>query len=141
VARFHLDHNVSRWLAPRLRTAGHDAVTARDAGLEQAGDDEQLLTAAQQVRILLTHNRRHYALLHDAWRRWPAAWAVAAPPHAGILVLDPADEDVLAAALLRAFLATAPPAPLANALYWWRSPGGWHRPLPDRGWEPYPTTT
>ena len=137
MARFYLDHDVSRWLAPRLRAAGHDALTARDAGLEQAGDDEQLLTAAQQGRILLIHNRRHYALLHDAWRRWPAAWRVAAPPHAGILVLDSGDEAALAAAVDTLLTAT-PPVPLTNTLYWWRSPGGWHHQLPDRRWVPYP---
>lgn len=69
MAHLYLDHDVSLRLAAWLRAAGQDVITARDAGLAQATDDEQLLTAAGQRRVFLTHNRKDYVLLHDAWRR------------------------------------------------------------------------
>jgi hypothetical protein len=137
VARLYLDHDVSLALAPLLRLVGHEARTAQELGLAQATDDEQLLTAAQQGRIFLTHNRKDYVLLNDAWSRWPRAWGVPAPAHAGILVLDHRPEPELATAV-DAFLTTTPAVPLASALYWWRYRAGWHRQLADRRWVPYP---
>lgn len=74
MAAFYLDHNVAVQVAHMLRAAGHDIVTARDLGLDHASDDEHLLTAAQQVRILVSHNRADFVLLHTAWQRWTAAW-------------------------------------------------------------------
>jgi len=86
VAAFYTDHNVARAVAELLRVAGHVAVTARDLGLEEASDDEQLLTAAQHDRIFVTHNESDFILLHDAWQRWSATWGVPAQ-HAGILII------------------------------------------------------
>ena len=87
MAAFYTDHNVSIWLAPELRAKGHSASTARDLGLEAAGDDEHLLVAAQQGWILITHNRQHFILLHNAWSHWTAAWNVSWS-HPGILILE-----------------------------------------------------
>ena len=137
MASFYLDHDVSLGLALLLRAAGHTSTTAQDVGLAQAADDEQLQTAAQHGQIFLTHNRKDDILLNDAWSRWPQAWGVPAPPHAGILVLDHRPEPELAAAV-GAFLATAPAVPLTNALYWRRYRLGWYSRLPDRRWVPYP---
>jgi hypothetical protein len=136
VARLYLDSDVSRWLAPLLRAAGHDATTAHAEGRRGASDDEQLLFAAQEGRVLLTHNRADFVLLHGAWRRWPAAWGVAAPAHPGILVLDHRPEAELVG-VVDAFVGGTPPAPLVGALYWWRGGSGWHRRA-ERRWEPYP---
>jgi len=136
VARFYLDHDVSLGLSPLLSRIGHDVRAAQEMGLAQATDDSQLLTAAQQGQIFLTHNRKDYVLLNDAWSRWPRAWGVSAPQHAGILVLDQRPELELATAV-EALLTTMPPAQLANALYWWRYRVGWLYYLPDRRWVPY----
>jgi hypothetical protein len=86
VADFYTDHNVARAVAEFLRVAGHAAVTARGLGLEEASDDEQLLTAAQHNRIFITHNESDFILLYDAWQRWASAWGVPAA-HAGILIV------------------------------------------------------
>lgn len=135
MARFYLDHDVSLRLAIALRAAGHDSATAQEAGLSYASDDVHLLTAAQQGRVLLTHNRKDYVLLHDAWRGWPVAWGTLAPPHVGVLVLDHRPERELAAAV-EVFLTAVPGAP-ANLLYWWRHYDGWQHQLPDRRWVSY----
>ena len=86
MARFQRDHNVSRQIADLLRARGHDVVTARELGLEDAADDVHMLAAIQASRVFVTHNRADFVLLHYAWRRWTAAWRVSRP-HRGILVV------------------------------------------------------
>ena len=133
MARLYLDSDVSIRLAPLLRAAGHDAVTTAELGQRLATDDEQLLFAVRQDRAVVTHNRKDFLLLHDAWRRWPPAVGAVFPQHAGIIVLDHRLDPELAP-VLTAFLASA--APLTGALYWWRIGGGWQR-RGERRWEPY----
>ena len=88
MATFAADENFAAPLARLLRAAGHDVATARDLGLVSAPDDKVLLTAAEQGRILLTHNSADFLLLHRAWLRWPAAWGLQpVPRHAGILAV------------------------------------------------------
>ena len=78
MADFYLDNDVSLRLAPLLRSVGHRVTTTRELGLSAASDDAQLLTAARNGWILITHNRRDFMMLHDAWRTWPrVAWAAA----------------------------------------------------------------
>ena len=136
MVRLYLDSDVSIRLAPLLRAAGHDAATTEELGQRGATDDEQLLTAVRETRTVVTHNRKDFLLLHDAWRRWPAAVGAVFPSHPGILVLDHRLDPELAP-VLAAFLAAAPPAPAAGELYWWRVGSGWHR-RGERRWEPYP---
>lgn len=87
MGRFHFDHNVSCQTAELLRTAGHNGVTARALGLEEADDDVHLLTASRDDRIFVTHNGHDFILLHYAWRRWARCRHIA-QPHAGILVVS-----------------------------------------------------
>lgn len=134
MARLYLDHDVSIRLAPLLRAAGHEATTARDVGLEHASDDAQLLVAWREARAFVTHNRKDYVLLDGAWRRWPPAWGVVAPPHPGVLVLDRRPDPELIAALA-ALLAADPPVQLVGELYWRRIGRRWQRRLPnDTSW-------
>jgi uncharacterized protein DUF5615 len=136
LARLYLDHNVSQRLARLLRT-NHDVVSARDLGLTRLTDDAQLLAAVRDDRLLVSHNRGDFALLHDAWLTWPAAFGLALPPHPGLLVLDPAPHEALSD-VLDAFLAATPPARLANETFWWHHRNGWRRRIIGTGWEPYP---
>jgi hypothetical protein len=140
VARFHLDNNVSFRAAGLLRQDGHGLITARELGLEAATDAEHLLSAAQQGRILLTHDREDFRVLSHAWRLWGSAWRVALH-HSGILAIpqDPVWNAVRAADGLRRFLATG--LPLVNEMYaCFRHDGwfGWHRLRPDDEWDPLP---
>ena len=48
MASFYPDHDVALRVAVLLREHGHMALTARDIGLERAGDHEHLLMAAQR---------------------------------------------------------------------------------------------
>ena len=125
MANFYTDHNVALQVAILLRQAGHTAITARDLGLERAGDDEHFLVAAQHSWILVTHNRQHFSLLHDAWRRWFQTFGVLAM-HAGILI-PPHGLPAQTVGLLHEFLTSG--LPLSNELYTWRPDGGWLRRL------------
>jgi len=92
LARFHLDHDVSRYIAPPLRFSGHSVVTAHELGLDSAPDGQQLLSARAAQRILVSHNRKDFQLLHDTWYRWAEAWGVHRD-HEGILIL-PQTRDI-----------------------------------------------
>lgn len=61
-------------------------VTAHELGLDAAPDGQQLLAAQSAQRILVSHNRKDFRLLHDAWYRWAEAWGVQ-PDHAGSLIV------------------------------------------------------
>lgn len=133
MAAFYLDSDVSQEVARFLQDAGHEASTARSIGLGTATDDEQLMRAAEEGWILVTHNREDYKLLHGAWLRWSRAWQIT-PEHAGILVIPqpPALPYDRAARELAAFVRSG--HPLTNALYLRHRPGV--RPAWER-WQPH----
>lgn len=116
MARFHLDHNVSQKIAPLLRTAGHDVVTARELRMESAGDEEHLLIAAKSGRILVTYNVKDFRLLHDAWQRWSRDWGVIRH-HAGILIIPDNWLAPYAVWQLDAFVQATPS--ISNELHEW----------------------
>lgn len=126
MADLYLDHNVARQTAVLLRLHDHDVIQTARLGQARARDDEQLLTAASLRRTLITHDRRDFELLHDAWRRWSAAWQID-PPHFGILVIPQGESwsSAQAAGEVNRFLASG--VPLANELYRWTEERGWVR--------------
>jgi len=75
--RFKLDENLSRSVAELFRSAGHDAVTVREQGLQSAPDEEIYAVSAREGRALVT-------LDHDLGQ------ALRFPPErsAGIIVID-----------------------------------------------------
>ncbi len=125
MASLYTDHNVALPTATALRIVyGHDIVTARDLGLERADDAVHFLTAAQQGRILITHNAKDFVLLQEAWLLWSVAWGVA-PTHAGVLVIPHRWLPPQAAREIDAFLNDHLIHTLTNRLYAWRSGVGW----------------
>jgi hypothetical protein len=86
VAAFYLDQDVILETAIHLRSYGHDVETTRASGRLDASDGEQLLAAAANGWILVSHNGSDFELLHDAWLRWGAAssWSLR---HAGIFII------------------------------------------------------
>jgi hypothetical protein len=88
VAALYSDYDVAYGTSLALRSLGHLVVTTRDVGQDAATDDRQLLIAATNGWVLITHNTDDFVLLHRAWQSWTAAWGVAAV-HSGILVLPP----------------------------------------------------
>lgn len=133
--RLYLDHNVSHGVVAPLGRAGHDVMTSRAFSAERLPDDAQLLAAVRMGRVLVTHNRADFRMLHDAWVTWPAAFGLAPPPHPGILILDSGPPSVLAAEVA-AFLEASSAADLGNALFWWRRRDGWRQPGAGVQWEP-----
>ncbi len=126
MADLYIDHNVALHIAQALRRHGHNVATVPELRAERAKDDEQLLVAAQQGRILVTHDVKDFRLLHDAWRRWSRAWRIA-PQHSGILIIPQAPQWSFeqAAQEVDQFLRTGQPLP--NELYEWRSTSGSRR--------------
>src|SRR3712207_6871909 len=47
-----------------FRSLGHDVVTSRDLGMDGQDDDLHLLAAANDKRILVTHNGRDFVVLN-----------------------------------------------------------------------------
>ncbi|MBI3972819.1 MAG: DUF5615 family PIN-like protein [Chloroflexi bacterium] len=120
---FYLDADVSVHVAPLLQLSGYGAITATSMGLQTASDDAQIETAVLHGWILITHNRKHFRLLHDAWHRFARMWQVMAT-HPGILIArqGPAEQtssDVLSFLQLGLLL--------RNELYEWTPSRGWSR--------------
>lgn len=85
MADFYLDHNVPRKVAAGLRSAGHDAVTAKDFGYEELADDRHLWVATRARRIFLTHDSDARDI-HINWRNRKGLLREL-PSHGGILIL------------------------------------------------------
>jgi len=126
VTDLYLDHNISRLLAEQLRDAGYRVVTTRASGMDEAGDERQLLFAATQRWVFLTHDIKDYYLVHDAWLLWSAAWGVT-PAHPGILIIPNGVAPAFMAREVDAFLAQR--LPLHNTLHEWKIDGGFRRRL------------
>lgn len=124
MAGIDTDQPVALEVAAMLRIRGHRAFTTRDLGHLGATDDPQLLTAAELGLVLLTHDVEDYVLLHDAWRRWSAAWSVL-PRHAGILIAPQRWPTLQIADEVSWFLNVGPQ--LTNELYRWLPASGWTR--------------
>ena len=54
--RFHLDENVDHAIARGLQNRGLDIVTATDAGLLEASDEEYVAYALREGRVIFTHD-------------------------------------------------------------------------------------
>lgn len=134
MAAFYIDNDVSLRFAIHLRGRGHQVVTAADLGLAEAKDPIQLLTAAQHRSVLLTHNRKDFVLLHEAWQSWPSPWGVTTPiPHSGILVIpQPLPPDMADA--IEQFLTSH--YSWENQLFRWRLSDDWSRWQLGSTWVP-----
>jgi hypothetical protein len=88
VPAIYLDADVPLELERVLAGLGYTSSHARRTPhMSAASDGHQLLYAAQRNATLVTHNRKDFLLLHDAWQRWSRAWGVR-ESHAGILVIS-----------------------------------------------------
>lgn len=121
MARLYLDSDVRAGYVLRLRSRGHDAVHVKDFGTFHETDDYHLSVAALQGRVLVTHNRDDYILLHRAWRRWTENWRVP-DQHPGILVV-PQDKTTDVITAIDDFFALG--LPIVNLLYVFTRVRGW----------------
>lgn len=67
--RILLDAHVSsRHVGRRLARKGHDVLALdQDEQLSRLGDEDVLAHAAEQARIVLTHNVRHFVPIARSW--------------------------------------------------------------------------
>jgi predicted nuclease of predicted toxin-antitoxin system len=121
MADLYLDHDVAIRLAPLLTRAGHSVRTTRDEGLETARDPRQLLFATRHGRIIISHNKKDFRLLHDAWQAWGAEWGTWRRHH-GILILDHGDVEILAVAVHQIL---SRGVQTVNQMYEWGHTSGW----------------
>jgi predicted nuclease of predicted toxin-antitoxin system len=70
VIRFHLDQHVSRAIARGLRRRGIDVTTTAEAGLHDAGDDQQLTYMLQSGRIIFTQDE-DFLQIHSSGQEHP----------------------------------------------------------------------
>jgi hypothetical protein len=77
--RFFTDEDIYAAVAPTLRRAGFDAVSAPEVGRLGESDESQLLWSAGQRRTIVTFNVGHFAALHTLWQQQ-------GQHHAGIVV-------------------------------------------------------
>lgn len=87
VANYFLDADVGDGLADLLAPKGHPTVTTKQASRLNAFDDEQLLIATDLGRLLITHDKDDFLLLHRAWRSFARRWGVQPEAHAEIIVV------------------------------------------------------
>lgn len=93
--RLYLDEDtISRALIRSLRARQVNVLTAQEANLLGVPDDEQLRFAIQENRTLFTFNTRDFVQLHQTYVQ-------AGKHHAGIVVSDQLQVDLLTKRLLR----------------------------------------
>ncbi len=74
-------HVSSRHVGRKLVRAGHDVLALdQDETLGRLADEDVLVLAAEQERIVITHNVRHFVVL-------ARSWAEARRSHAGIILI------------------------------------------------------
>lgn len=113
-----------------LRLRGHSTVRAREIGRERGDDAEHLFIAAHERRVIVTHDRDDFTLLHRAWLRWSAGWHISAS-HSGILIIPQPPRLTVAqsAQEIHALVARQPNPIIANALFVWTTSAGWFDPI------------
>jgi hypothetical protein len=65
--RFYFDEDVPIPLARALRQRGVDVLTTQEAAMSHAPDAEQMAFAVAYQRAFLTHNKRDFVLIHQAY--------------------------------------------------------------------------
>jgi hypothetical protein len=106
--RLYLDADVDVRMASNLRKAGYDCVSAREVGNAALDDQTQMSFAANEGRVLLTHNIQHFVPLFERW--WHTGL-----DHPGIVVSQQIPLGELQRRIVR-FLDTVPASEMRNNL-------------------------
>ncbi|MBU4316882.1 MAG: DUF5615 family PIN-like protein [Proteobacteria bacterium] len=61
--RLYIDEDISPKVAQLLRKKGIDAVSAHEKGMIGASDEEQLIAAVNEKRVMVTRNRNDFIAL------------------------------------------------------------------------------
>jgi hypothetical protein len=76
----YLDECVDHGLTQALRERGYVVSSVLDEEMLELGDEDQLTYATIHGWLLVTHNEKHFRLLHQTWQRRGLS-------HAGIVIL------------------------------------------------------
>ena len=122
MASLYFDEDVAIAAAGILRNGGNVVRTTASERRISARDPDQLAYATDQGHIFVTHNRRDFHTLHDAWIQWSPRWHER-QTHGGILILDHGPLPWVIAAAIQTFLTTAP-ATVGGLTFDWFARGG-----------------
>lgn len=126
MARLLADEDVYAALIHGIRDRGHDVTAVVDYPNRGAADHYWMLSAATERRIILTHNWRHFLMLHRAWIDWPVAWNTnPVPEHEGIIAVPQKDMVTAVQVVVAIQELLDEHAPLTNRYF---------RMVPSRGW-------
>jgi hypothetical protein len=85
VASLYFDADIKPAFRHLLRPFGHDVLTTQDLHQIHATDAEQLVTATQLGRTLVTHNGKDFRTLCRAWPIWRRTWGLDPADQAGVI--------------------------------------------------------
>jgi hypothetical protein len=87
VAALYLDENIEPPIGRLLARRGHDVLTTQDAGQKGATDPQQLLTATEAGRIVVTHDD-DFLFIHRWWNDFSGLCEGTLPrEHAAVLLV------------------------------------------------------
>lgn len=78
--KIYLDEDISPRVAERLRKKGMDAVSAHEVNMIGASDEEQLIKAVSEGRVMVTRNRNDFIAL-------TVRFFQDLKPHCGLLII------------------------------------------------------
>jgi len=77
----YTDEDITNSIAKLLRERGYNAISARDVGMIEKSDEEQLVYAAERKMTILIYNRDDFLEIDKKWR-------AAQRTHYGILISE-----------------------------------------------------
>jgi hypothetical protein len=120
MALFYCDEDVRVEVATLL---SHHAWTTAGERRLAAWDSDQLRYASDHGWTLITHNRRDFHTLHDAWLQMSPFWRDQRS-HSGMLILDQGYPAHVTLAAIQTFLITASPSVAGQTHDWFARGGG-----------------
>ena len=104
----YLDEHIQLALAEALRARSVDILTTQTTGNIEFADEDQLIFAAKQNRVLFSYNKRDFAILHYRWQ-------TSHKSHPGILLSDQLPVGIILRRFMKLYF-TIPSEDMLNRL-------------------------